>query len=243
MGILRGFRCNLAGLRLGLATPRLLMMGLVRLLAVLLATLAGAILALTYHDPLMTMLWQRPESLWLIWLWHLASWLLAAILVGFSALIGYVVAQILFSVFIMDLMSRHTERVITGREAPPPPMGKLRWFAFLVVQEVPRAVVPLLMGLGLGVAGWLTPFGPLISVLSAMAAAVFMAWDSTDLVPARRLEPFGRRFGRLGRKLGFHLGFGLWFLIPGVNLVFLSFAPVGGTLFALEETEKERKMR
>jgi CysZ protein len=236
LGIIRGFKYNLAGLRLGLTTPKLLTMGLVRLAAIVAATVIGAVLALAYHDALMAALWQRPESLWWVWLWYLASWLLAVILMGLSVIMGYLVSQILFSVLIMDLMSRHTEQLTTGREVPPPPMGKLRWLAFLVAQEIPRTVLPVIIGMALLVAGWLTPLGPVLAVLSSLAAAVFMAWDSTDLVPARRLEPFRRRMGRLVGNLGFHLGFGLWFLVPGLNLVFLSFAPVGGTLFALETT-------
>ncbi|MDD2603248.1 MAG: EI24 domain-containing protein [Desulfobacterales bacterium] len=234
MGLIRGFKYNLAGLRLGLTTPKLLMMGLVRLGAMVAVTIIGMVLALTYHDALMSALWQRPESLWWIWLWYLASWLLAVVLVGMSVIVGYLVAQVLFSVLIMDLMSRHTEQIATGREVPPPPMGKLRWLVFLVGQEVPRAILPILIGLVLMAVGWLTPLGPILAVASSLAAAVFMAWDSTDLVPARRLEPFRRRWGRLTGNIGFHLGFGIWFLIPVLNLLFLSFAPVGGTLFAIE---------
>jgi CysZ protein len=60
---------------------------------------------------------------------------------------------------------------------------------------------------------------------------VFLAWDNTDLVPARRMVPFQERFRFLLKTLPFHLGFGLWFLIPVLNLLFLSFAPVGGTLY------------
>jgi CysZ protein len=240
MGIIRGFRCNLAGVRLGLATPRLMLMGLARLAAIVAATLLGAVLAMAYHAQMLAAVWSKPESLWLIWLWYLASWLLGLALLGIAALIGYLVAQVLFSVLIMDLMSRHTERLITGREVPPPAMSRLRWFVFLVKQEIPRTVLPLLIGVALLAAGWFTPLGPMLAIVSSLAAAIFMAWDSTDLVPARRLEPLGKRFRRLTGSLGFHLGFGLWFLIPVVNLVFLSFSPVGGTLFALETMgEKE----
>jgi len=42
----------------------------------------------------------------------------------------------------------------------------------------------------------------------------------------------------LRRHLGFHLGFGLWFLIPVANLLFLSFAPVGATLFHVERIDR-----
>ena len=243
MSIIKGLQCNLAGLRLALGTPKLLVMGLVRLAAVLVATIAGAILALAYHEPLLAVIWQRPESVWVVWLWFLASWLLALLMVATAALVGYVVAQVLFAVVVMDLMSRHTERIVSGREVPPPAMPALRWFAFLVVQEVPRAVLPLMFSAFLLVGGWLTPLGPVLTILSAAAAAVFMAWDNTDLVPARRLEPFRVRFARLKASLGFHLGFGLWFLIPVLNLVFLAFAPVGGTLYAVALLDGQRSGR
>lgn len=233
MEILDGIRCNLEGLRLGLRTPRLLGLGLMRLAVIVLATAAGAVLALAYHDLLMARIWPRPESVWIVWIWYLAAWLLAGLLVGAAALAGYLLAQILFAVFIMDLMSRHTETLVCGRPPAAPDMPPLRWFFFLVSQELPRAVLPVGVSLVLFVGGWLTPLGPVLTALSSLAAAVFLAWDQTDLVPARRLAPFGRRFGHLTRHLGFHLGFGLWFLVPLANLVFLSFAPVGGTLFAL----------
>ena len=105
MGLIQGFKYNLAGLRLGLSTPKLLMMGLVRLGAMVAATVIGAALALAYHDELMAALWQRPENLWWVWLWYLAAWLLALVLIGLSVILGYLVSQVLFSVLIMDLMS------------------------------------------------------------------------------------------------------------------------------------------
>jgi CysZ protein len=76
-------------------------------------------------------------------------------------------------------------------------------------------------------------------VLSAAAAVIFLAWDNTDLIPARRMVPFAQRFALLRRSLTFHLGFGLWFLIPVVNILFLSFAPVGATLYWVEKQDAE----
>jgi CysZ protein len=89
------------------------------------------------------------------------------------------------------------------------------------------------------VLGWLTPLSPVTTIISALAAGVFLAWDNTDLIPARRLESFGGRFKFLVKNLGFHLGFGLWFLIPVLNIVFLSFAPVGATLYYIERIDAE----
>ena len=88
--------------------------------------------------------------------------------------------------------------------------------------------------------GWLTPLGPIMAVVSSAIAAAFLAWDNTDLIPARQLLPFGRRFRFLLKTLPFHLGFGLLFLVPFANILFLSFAPVGATLYYLD-TPKARE--
>jgi CysZ protein len=220
---------------MGLKTPKLLMLGLIRFLIVVLITFFVAGLILVYHQELLSTLWSKPESQWVTWLWHLLSWLLAAVLVGLSTVISFLVSQILFSVLIMDMMSRITEKKVTGhvRES-----DNVRWwqqFLFLIKQEIPRATVPVLLSLVLMVLGWLTPLGPIIAILSAAVAVIFLAWDNTDLTPARQLIPFRERFRSLRRSLLFFLGFGLLFLIPVLNILFLSFAPVGATLYHIDQ--------
>jgi CysZ protein len=42
-------------------------------------------------------------------------------------------------------------------------------------------------------------------------------------------------------QLSFHLGFGLCFLIPALNMLFLSFAPVGATLYYLEHLDSTNR--
>jgi CysZ protein len=138
---------------------------------------------------------------------------------------------------IMDTMSRITEQRVTGREKEAKHMSWFKYFFYLIKQEVPRAVIPVMIALILMVLGWLTPFSPVTTIISALAAGVFLAWDNTDLIPARRHESFGDRFKFLLKNLGFHLGFGLWFLIPILNIVFLSFAPVGATLYYIEHID------
>jgi len=76
-----------------------------------------------------------------------------------------------------------------------------------------------------------------VAVIATGAAMVFLAWDNTDLIPARRLTPFSQRFKLMTGTLPFHLGFGLPFLIPVLNIVLLSFAPVGATLYFVEKQE------
>ena len=87
------------------------------------------------------------------------------------------------------------------------------------------------------VIGWLTPLGPVITIFSSAVAVIFLAWDNTDLTPARQLAPFKARFRSLMQSLLFHLGFGLLFLIPVLNILFLSFAPVGATLYHIDKNK------
>jgi CysZ protein len=135
----------------------------------------------------------------------------------------------------MDLMSRITESMVTGTIQEQKKIPGWQQFLFLVKQEIPRATVPVLLSLLLIILGWLTPLGPIIALLSSAVAVIFLAWDNTDLLPARQLVPFKERFQSLMRSLLFHLGFGVLFLIPVLNILFLSFAPVGATLYHIDK--------
>ena len=235
--LFRGIVYNFKGLRVGLKTPSLLMLGLVRLMVILFLTLMAVGFILTKYQEIANVMWTRPESPWLIWLWYLAAWLLALLLSGISAVVAFLIAQLLFSVVIMDYMSRITERRTTGKEITPPEMPWIKYFLYLLKQEIPRSTLPVCVSLALMVFGWLTPLSPVLTVLSPVLAGAFLAWDNTDLVPARRLVPFRVRFRFLRSEIGFHLGFGLCFLIPGLNILLLSFAPVGATLYYIEHVD------
>jgi len=235
MNLFSGIKYNLRGLGMGLKTPKLLMLGLIRFFIVILITIFAAGLILVYHQEILSFMWSKPESLWVTWLWYLLSWLLSAALVGLSAVISFLVSQILFSVLLMDLMSRITESMVTGTIQEQRKIQGWQQFLFLVKQEIPRATVPVLLSLLLIILGWLTPLGPIITLLSSAVAVIFLAWDNTDLLPARQLVPFKERFQSLMRSLLFHLGFGILFLIPVLNILFLSFAPVGATLYHIDK--------
>lgn len=240
MNLISGMAYNLRGLGFGLRAPRLLALGLARFAITLVIAMVAATLILARHEQVLAWLWSRPQSTWIVWLWYLLSWALALILVAVATLAGFLVAQLLFSAVIMDLMSQITERMVTGGVQSGPAWPWYIYFLRLIRTELLRALVPVLAALLLLGLGWLTPLGPFVTVLSTLASAVFLAWDNTDLVPARRAAPFRERWALLRRNLGFHLGFGLWFLVPVVNLFFLSFAPVGATLYYLERIEKSR---
>ena len=234
MDLIKGITFNLRGLWLGIKTPKLLLLGMLRFVVIIAITILSTSLILVYHQGILELIWAKPESAWLLWLWHVLSWLLSLILVGVSAVISYLISQILFSVIIMDRMSRITEFKMTGHVKEPETVSLIRQFSYLVKQEIPRTTIPVLLSLFLMLLGWLTPFGPIIAILSSGIIIIFLAWDSTDLLPARRLIPFKDRFKLLLKTLLFHLGFGLLFLIPILNILLLSFAPVGATLYFLE---------
>ncbi len=237
MNLFSGIKYNLRGLGMGLKTPKLLMLGLIRLFTVIIITIFAAGLILVYHQAILSFMWSKPESQWVTWLWYLLSWLLSAVLVGMSAVISFLVSQILFSVLIMDMMSRITEKKMTGNIQEPRKIPWWQQFLFLVKQEIPRATIPVLLALLLIITGWLTPLGPIITILSSVVAVIFLAWDNTDLTPARQMVPFKERFRSLRRSLLFHLGFGILFLIPVLNILFLSFAPVGATLYQIDKNK------
>ena len=238
MNLFKGIVYNLRGVKLSFKTPRLLILGLTRLVVVVIITTLCAGLILLYHQQILNLIWSKPESQLILWVWHLVSWLLSFLLIGVSAILSYLIAQILFSVVIMDTMSRITERLVSGQEKELSKMPIVRQFFYLIRQEIPRATIPVLLTLLLMILGWLTPLGPVVAIISSAIAAVFLSWDNTDLVPARRLDPFRNRFKFLLKNLPFHLGFGLLFLIPVVNILFLAFAPVGATLYYVEKENK-----
>ena len=238
MNLFSGITYNFRGLWLGIRKPRLLLLGFLRFAVVAFLTVTVSGLILTKHADILALLWQQPASPWIVWLWYLASWLLSLLLMGIAAVAAYLLAQLLFAVFVMDLMSRITERMVTGQVTAAPSAPMLMQMGFLIRQELPRNIIPVLLTLIIMVLGWFTPLGPVLTVVGPMVAATFLAWDNTDLIPARNLQPFGQRFKSLGKALPFHLGFGLPFLIPVLNLLLLSFAPVGATLYHLDRMKK-----
>jgi CysZ protein len=239
MNFFSGLMYNLRGLRLGLKTPKLLGLGFIRFVVMILVTVISASLILVYQEEMFGHIWKMPESWWLSWLWHTVSWLFSLFLIGISTVLSYLASQIFFSVIIMDIMSRVTERKVTGRESQPPRTPLSGQFFHIIKQEIPRTTFPVLLTLLVMIVGWLTPFGPFITLVLTALSVVFLAWDNTDIIPTRLFVPFRTRLGFLLRTFLFHLGFGIWFLIPGLNILFLSFAPVGATLYQIERSKAD----
>lgn len=228
---------------MGLRTPRLLALGLIRFALMVIVVMSSAGLILAYYQEILGSIWQKPQGMIAAGLWHILSWILSLILMALSALLSYLLAQILFGAIIMDMMAQETEKIVTGQVNRPERLSVARQMAHMMVQEIPRAVFPILSSITLFIAGWLTPAGPVISLISSITASIFLAWDNTDIIPARNMAPFRQRLRFLKRNLPFHFGFGLCFFIPFLNILLLSFAPVGGTLYHIDVSRENRNQQ
>ena len=181
MGFLDGIIYNLRGLWFGIRTPKLLFWGLVRFAMVIVITIISATFILSYHQEILDLIWNKPESVWIVWLWRVLSWLLSLVLVGISAVISYLLSQILFSIVIMDYMSRITEKIMAGAVREPEKMKLLPLFFYLIKQEIPRAIIPVFVSLVL-ILGGLTPLGPVLTIFSCMIAAIFLALGASSVL-------------------------------------------------------------
>ena len=235
MNLFDGLKYNIKGVILSFKTPKLLLLGILRFIIVLFLTIFLSGLVLYWHDAILSMIWTKPEPGMALYLWKIVSWLLSLFLAGIAIVISYLIAQLFFAVFIMDYMSRITEKMILGKEHIVDQGSWFMFFIYLIKQEIPRAVIPVLISMVVMVTGLLTPLGPIIVIASSVIAAMFLAWDNTDLMPARHMYSFKQRLGFLKNNIMFHIGFGLLFLVPLLNIIFLSFAPVGATLYYIEK--------
>ncbi|MHC4459505.1 MAG: EI24 domain-containing protein, partial [Planctomycetota bacterium] len=62
MNLFKGIVYNLRGVKLSLKTPRLLILGLTRLVVVVFITILSASLILLYHQEILNLIWSKPES-------------------------------------------------------------------------------------------------------------------------------------------------------------------------------------
>lgn len=241
MQIIDGVRYNLRGIKLGFKTPRLLLLGLLRFFVVIIAVIGLASIIIINQQAIISAIWTKPESLWIIWLWYIVSWLILIFLIILTSVLSYLLSQILFSVVIMEMMSRITENIKNGCTSEQINASYFRQLIFLIKQEIPRAIIPVLILIILTIIGWLTPFGPLVTIFTSIITVAFLSWDNTDLAPSRRFLPFNKRFGFFVRSFSFHVGFGILFLVPVFNILSLSFAPIGATMYFLDRAEQEQK--
>ncbi len=239
MGIWYGFRCHWDAMALLKKERSLLLWGLSRFLLILGLTVVFTWLAVSYNHEIFGLIWQRPETGWARHLWTLLLWLFTLKLIILGTILAYIVSQGVFGALIADHMSQLTQRAL-GFETRPSSMGGLKHMVFIVKQEIPRVFVPVLPSVSVMILGWMIPFGFVPVILSGLVTSAFLAWDYTDLVPARELWTFSQRWAFFKKNLLGHIVLGLPFLIPFLNIFLLSLGPVSGTIFFLRTIGREQ---
>ncbi len=192
------------------------------------------------YDSIAGLLWSRPESAWLVWLWYLYRIVAALAL----AVVGYFVFIVLVGIVCAPFnskLSQKVETLLTGRLPPSTgfadevreairdirvALGKVFFYAMVML---PVFLIGLLVpGLGqilLVVFGWLF-------------TALYLSLDYLDWPLSRRRIGFGDRLSYLKRHRWPMLGFGaaafllLW--IPVLSFFLVPAAVAGGTLLFVD---------
>lgn len=231
MNLLYGLKCHWEALKIMKAKKSLIFWGLLRFLIILFLFIVLSFIALSYNHLLLEYIWTKPSSLMMLILWKIALVLLTILLLFVAGGLSYLISQILFGVVIADHMSYITEHILSGKEPKGTPPFSFSYLLFLIKQEIPRGTLPLLVSSSFIILGWLLPLGFIWVMVSSLVSCAFLAWDYTDLVPARMLKPFKERFTLFKRTFWGHVIFGLPFMIPFINVLFFSIGPVSGTVF------------
>ncbi|MCA1787039.1 MAG: hypothetical protein LC657_13785, partial [Desulfobacteraceae bacterium] len=89
MDFFRGIQYNIQGMTLSLRHPKLLWLGLLRFAVILMLTVLLSGMILLNHDAILSGIWALPESGFLVYVWHLVSWLLSMVLAAISVVVAY----------------------------------------------------------------------------------------------------------------------------------------------------------
>lgn len=177
--------------------------------------------------------WVMQAVRWLVWLLVIGSLLLVCSLV--LGLLG----PLLASPF-LDRLSEKVEIVVRGVEPPPSNLASILSGIGLALSDLVVSLFVWGVGSLLLLLLHLVPVvGSLIhGVLGAAFTALVLAQEFLGLTPARHQIGYWDRWRRLRGYRATALGFGLMTLvlplIPGLNLILLPLATVGGTLLYLD---------
>jgi CysZ protein len=166
------------------------------------------------------------------WLIPLFRFVAAILLLAASGVVLLLVGQLFASPF-LDMLSERVESTVLGTQRYPFSIGRL--FRAIIV-AFSDLVWSLLYIVAANVPIWLLGFllAPVSSVLSFLFNALVLAQEFVGLSLARQLVGFRRRWSLIWRNRWLTAGFGsatmLLLLVPGLNLVLLPLAAVGGTL-------------
>lgn len=172
---------------------------------------------------------------WILWI------LIPILVLGVGIILFVLLGQAIASPF-LDILSEKIEVMLLGQEPVPTTLSSLTrsvviaigdvfWtLVYFVVLNIPLLLMHLVPIIGTAIAAG----------IGFCITALLLAQEFAGLPLARQLVPFPRRFKWIWRHRWLALGFGcsvfVLFFVPGLNLVFLPMASVGGTLLYCDVT-------
>jgi CysZ protein len=231
MGLFAALSSPLRAFSLIRRTPELWRLSLVAAALCAVAYLGLVVALFAYTPALLGLMWAKPVSLWLVWLWYVAAVTLFAV----AFVIGAQTLPVILLSPLGDRLSIATER--TQRQAAS---GN-------AVAEIVRSVYKAILRVALLIGGqlfllplWLVPGAghAAWTVLSAGWSMLWLSFEYVDLTANRHGMGFRAVVSVLGRNLFGTLGLGaalyVLLFVPFVNVFFFPVAVVSGTLFFLE---------
>ncbi len=238
--LIAGFGYPFRGLRFLKREPMLLPLAVMPAVLNLGLALIGVVVAFFNAPGLLGWLWQRPEAvdLWsacLVGLWVFVMVVLALVMGSIWLALVYAVAGLVATPF-TDYLTEQVELKVLGLEGQDFRLARfLRDISWSVAHSV------------LNVIAWICVMGPLLllnlvpgigslvyGALAGTATAYFLAREMHDGCMTRRRLPWLGKQRLVMKQLPLMLGFGfgtmVLFWIPGLNLVMLPVAHVGGAL-------------
>jgi len=198
--------------------------------------------AIAYADDLLALWWSAPaaEGLWtgfLLLVWTVLYVLLIVVGVAGAYLTALLLGGVVASPF-NDALSIRAEAILAGDAPSPDEVAMWTGFARSIISTaavtgvyiafaVPVLALNLVPGIG----------PPVATALHAGLAAFFLAVEYADVALARYGLPWREKLALLNANRTMAAGFGLstslllW--IPGLNLVVMPIAVVGGTALGL----------
>ena len=177
-------------------------------------------------DVFQWLMFAKPESWWGITGYYVVKGLLYAVIFVLG-LIFYALFINVVSSPIYDYVSMAVERdLIQG----PPPEISLWETIKLMGEEIKKAIFIMLLSLAFLFIPFLSPIAPIV-------AAFCVGWDLYDFPLARRGWTFRKRLNFVVTHVWSVFGLGLWLLIPGMQLILMPLAVVGGTILAVEDIQ------
>lgn len=185
-----------------------------------------------YRDEIFSrVLFAKPDSLLGAGLYYVAK----AVVFGALVILGLLLYALFINILsspIYDLVSMAVERELLGEKLPEINL----WASLkLMGEELKKVLFILVLSTGI-------LFVPFLNILTPLFAAFFVSWDLYDFPLARRGWSFRQRVAFVFSHGWGVLGLGLWLLIPGLQLFIMPLAVTGGTILAVEDLKKSRKI-